>query len=114
MKGPKDKLNRRNFFSTVAVAGASVALTGACKSPTPAVHSRKLLPNVVLVTSDQQRADAVGYVSGDRVITPNIDRLAARGVSFTGCHSANPVCIPSRMSTYSGLLPHRHFTSTVW
>jgi arylsulfatase A-like enzyme len=40
--------------------------------------------------------------------TPNLDRLAARGVRFTRAYTPNAVCSPARASLMTGLLPHNH------
>jgi arylsulfatase A-like enzyme len=37
--------------------------------------------------------------------TPNLDRLAQRGVLFTNAHCAAPACNPSRVSVLTGILP---------
>lgn len=39
-------------------------------------------PNIVLITTDQMRADAIGYINS-KVITPNLDMMAKEGVVFT-------------------------------
>lgn len=66
------------------------------------------LPNLLLITTDQQRADTVGAY-GNRVCrTPNLDRLAGDGVTLDRAYVANPICMPSRASLLTGLLPHRH------
>jgi len=43
-----------------------------------------------------------------RARTPNLDRLAAEGVSFSQCFAQNPICSPSRCSMFTGLYPHAH------
>jgi arylsulfatase A-like enzyme len=40
--------------------------------------------------------------------TPNLDRLASRGVRFTRAYTPNAVCSPARASLMTGLLPHNH------
>jgi choline-sulfatase len=62
-------------------------------------------PNLLLLMTDQQRADALGCASG-WVRTPNLDRLAAEGVRFRNCVTNSPVCIPARLSLATGLYPH--------
>ena len=65
-------------------------------------------PDIVWVNCDQLRWDAVGY-AGNRVVrTPNIDRLAARGVWFENAYCASPVCSPARASWLTGTYPHSH------
>lgn len=62
-------------------------------------------PNVLFIAIDDLR-DWVGYLGHNpQTKTPNIDRLAARGVAFTRSYCAAPVCNPSRAALMSGLRP---------
>src|SRR5205814_8418475 len=68
-------------------------------------------PNVLFIAVDDLR-DWVGYLGKNpQTRTPNIDRLAARGVAFTHSYCAAPVCNPSRAALMSGLRP---FTTGVY
>jgi arylsulfatase A-like enzyme len=70
-------------------------------------NAAKQRPNILLITSDQQRADCFGF--GNRHIrTPHLDRLAKRGTRFAACITPNLVCQPSRASMLTGLLPLTH------
>ncbi len=51
---------------------------------------------------DQLRFDALGCYGNGIIRTPNIDRLAARGVTFDNAYSNTPVCMPARHSLISG------------
>ncbi len=62
-------------------------------------------PNILLLMTDQQRADALGC-SGGWVETPHLDRIAAGGVRFENCVTNAPVCVPARLSLATGLYPH--------
>jgi len=64
--------------------------------------------NVILLHTDQQRADSLGCNGNPFVRTPNLDRLAAGGTTFTRHIAANPVCSPSRASLLTGLYPPGH------
>lgn len=64
-------------------------------------------PNILLVTSDQQRADCFGF-EGRRVHTPHLDQLAKQGTRFSACMAPNPVCQPSRASILTGQLCLTH------
>ncbi len=64
-------------------------------------------PNILLITSDQQRGDCFGF-EGRRVKTPHLDRMAAEGTRFSACITPNVVCQPSRASILTGLLPRTH------
>ncbi|MCB1230082.1 MAG: sulfatase [Verrucomicrobiae bacterium] len=63
-------------------------------------------PNVLFLAVDDMK-DWVGCLGGyeGTVHTPNIDRLAARGVLFTNAHCPSPKCAPSRAAIMTGLMP---------
>ena len=62
-------------------------------------------PNVLFIAVDDLR-DWVGYLGrNSQTKTPNIDKLAAKGVYFTRAYCAAPVCNPSRAALMSGLRP---------
>ncbi len=62
-------------------------------------------PNVLFIAVDDLR-DWVGYFGHNpQVKTPNYDRLARMGTSFTRAYCASPVCNPSRAALMSGLRP---------
>jgi arylsulfatase A-like enzyme/Tfp pilus assembly protein PilF len=63
--------------------------------------------NVLLVTIDTLRADALSAYGGP-ARTPNLDRLASHGARFTFAHSHTVVTLPSHTSILSGLLPYEH------
>ncbi len=64
-------------------------------------------PNLLFLMADQYRHDYLGCAGADFVRTPNLDRIAARGVRFTNCFSNSPVCAPARIGLASGLRPDR-------
>lgn len=64
-------------------------------------------PNIIFITSDQQRADCYGF-AGRRVRTPHLDRFAGQGTRFSACITPNLVCQPSRASMLTDMLPLTH------
>ena len=63
-------------------------------------------PNILLIAIDDLN-DWVGCMDGHpQAKSPNIDRLAQRGVLFTNAHCQAPICGPSRTSLWTGLYPH--------
>ena len=64
-------------------------------------------PDIVLVITDQQRYDQVGYRGGGHYDSPNLDELARRGVVFEAAYSASTTCVPARVGLLTGLLHHR-------
>lgn len=63
-------------------------------------------PNILVISTDQQRFDTLGCYGNPHVHTPNLDHLAAEGIVFTHCFAPNPVCAPSRAAMYTGRWPH--------
>jgi arylsulfatase A-like enzyme/Tfp pilus assembly protein PilF len=64
--------------------------------------------DVVLITIDTLRADAVGFAGNRRVETPALDRLAAAGRVFGDAHAHNVVTLPSHTNILTGLYPYQH------
>jgi arylsulfatase A-like enzyme len=61
--------------------------------------------NILFISIDDLN-DWIGCLGGHPdVKTPNMDRLARRGVLFTNAHCAAPLCNPSRASLMTGVLP---------
>ncbi len=59
-------------------------------------------PNIIYIFSDQHRGDTLGCVGHPAVITPNLDKLASEGVTFTRCYTNSPLCMPARASMMTG------------
>jgi arylsulfatase A-like enzyme len=106
-------LKRREFLELVG--GGTLSLVYGCSSDssepdagncTPvAAAGAPDRPNVLFVSIDDLN-DWIGVLGGHpQALTPNIDRLAARGVLFSNAHCNAPVCKPSRTSVISGLRP---------
>ncbi len=64
-------------------------------------------PNILLITSDQQRGDCFGF-EGRNIHTPHLDQLARDGTRFATCITPSLVCQPARASLLTGLLPLTH------
>lgn len=64
-------------------------------------------PNVLLITVDDLNAWVGALNKHPLAKTPNIDKLAAKGISFTNAHAAAPVCAASRAALMSGVSPHK-------
>jgi arylsulfatase A-like enzyme len=84
---------------TTAAAGFLLAL--ALVMPVHAANSR---PNVLFLISDDLNCD-LGSYGHPLVKSPNLDRLASRGVQFNQAYCQYPVCGPSRASFMTGLYP---------
>jgi len=65
------------------------------------------MTNIVVIVSDHLSTRAVGaYGESDWADTPNIDRLAERGVVFENMYTSYPLCGPSRAAFWTGRFPH--------
>ncbi|MBA0126399.1 sulfatase-like hydrolase/transferase [Haloechinothrix sp. YIM 98757] len=67
-------------------------------------------PNILLIMTDEQRADHVGFGGHPLLHTPNLDALAAGGMRFDRAFVANPICMPNRSSILTGRVPSVHGT----
>jgi arylsulfatase A-like enzyme len=65
-------------------------------------------PNIVFITSDDHRWDALGAAGNPAIHTPELDRLAARGVYFRQATTHVSMCLPVRATLLTGLPPHQH------
>ena len=63
-------------------------------------------PNIILIMTDQQRADSIGALGAPWMKTPNLDRLIEEGTRFTNCFVTSPVCVGARASLFNGMYPH--------
>lgn len=68
--------------------------------------------NILLITSDQQRWDTIGY-NNNILKTPNINVLAREGIIFDRAYTTNPTCTPARVSILTGQYPSRHGCYTI-
>ncbi|MBD1420869.1 sulfatase [Sphingobacterium chuzhouense] len=71
---------------------------------TAAQSNRQEMPNILMIAVDDLN-DFIGAMGNPDAITPNIDKLASQGVTFTNAHCQAPLCGPSRASIMTGLRP---------
>ena len=60
-------------------------------------------PNILFITTDQQRFDTIAALGYDHMITPQLDWLCDEGIAFTRAYSSSPVCVPARATIMTGL-----------
>src|SRR5687768_378523 len=65
-------------------------------------------PNLILITTDQQRGDCLSCDGHPCVETPYLDELAGRGVRFTKAYTAVPSCTPARSAILTGMDQWNH------
>ena len=59
-------------------------------------------PNILFIMSDEHDAAVTGCYGDKLVRTPNLDRLAANGITFDACYTPSPLCVPCRLSITAG------------
>ena len=92
-------MKRRTFLKAAAASAVSAPLV------TP-LRGAPRRPNILIVMTDQQFSEALSCRIGRRHLhTPNMDGLAANGTFFTRAYCANPLCVPSRTSMFTGRYP---------
>src|SRR5579872_5090621 len=81
-----------------------------CAAPLPLLaQSRKSTrPNIIIFYVDELRATALRLYRPDGLETPNLARLAGRGVLFDNAFTPHPLCVPARVSLWTGQYSHTH------
>lgn len=94
----------RRFVALALICGSS-AFVRQINAETVNNQSR---PNIVMIFTDDQRHDAVGYSGNHAVSTPHLDRLANNGTVFQNCFVNTSICAISRANLLTGQYPSRH------
>lgn len=70
-------------------------------------------PNIILIMADDMGYEALSSNGSESCKSPNLDKLAAKGVRFTNCFS-NPICTPSRVKLMTGQYNVRNYVKFGW
>ena len=105
-------MKRRNFLKYCASTAGASLITGSLfaaggmtmKNQTMNLRVGKKLPNIIFIMADDLGYGDVNCLNtnSDKIPTPNIDRLAAKGMIFTDSHSGSAVCTPTRYGVVTG------------
>ena len=93
-----NRTGRRGFLAGGFAAAARAALP----------QSRAPRPNILFLLTDDQRWDTLGAMGNAIIKTPNLDRLAAQGVTFRNNFCTTAICMSSRASILTGLYMRAH------
>ncbi len=89
-------MDRRDFLKTFAAAALPVPLKAAARKP-----------NIIIVLADDMGYADVGFTGVKDIRTPNIDRIAHEGVTFTNGYVSHPFCSPTRAGLMTGRYQQR-------
>jgi arylsulfatase A len=99
-------------FRRLAAWCCAALVTASFGSAAPAPAPKP--PNIVLILADDMGWNQVGYHGSSWYETPNIDRIARRGIQFRHAYSAAPICSPTRAALMTGKAPARlHITDYI-
>lgn len=93
------------FNTSLKLRGITCGLMGLCLFIIEARAQKQSPPNILIIMTDQQTADAMGNAGNKDLHTPAMDKLAQNGVRFTRAYCAQPLCTPSRTAIFSGKMP---------
>jgi arylsulfatase A-like enzyme len=102
-----NQIPRRQFLKISGAMGASLAAWPLVGRAAPK-DGKPVRPNILVFLTDDHGQWAQHAYGNSELVTPNLDRLAARGVRMTQAFTPCPVCSPSRASFFTGRMPSQH------
>jgi arylsulfatase A-like enzyme len=96
--------NRRDFVKTTVTGAIATGLSSSFSLGQEVVRKK---PNVVILFIDDLGYGDIGCFGNERIPTPHIDSLAAKGAKCTMSYITNPPCSPSRCSLMTGMYAQR-------
>lgn len=103
-----NKLPRRKFLKLSGAAGAGLAAWPLARSSAAPAVGGPVRPNILVFLTDDHGQWAQQAYGNSELKTPNLDRLAARGIRMRQAFTTCPVCSPARASFFTGRMPSQH------
>jgi arylsulfatase A-like enzyme len=100
-----EQMNRRDFMKVLGV-GAAIAPMSLANISSNSEKPSAGKPNIVIIMTDQQRADICKREGFELDTTPFLDSLARRGTWFNRAYTSMPACAPARTSMLTGRYPN--------
>ena len=98
-------ISRSTIHYSAALLAAMISLIGLQECTLQDNEAGK--PNIVFIMIDDLGYGDLGCYGNRSILTPNIDRLASKGLRFTDFHSNGPMCTPTRAAFVTGMYQHR-------
>lgn len=83
-----------------------VLISSACAVGQGEAKKSQSFKNVIFIVGDDHSANVIGAYGNRLIRTPNLDRMAQRGILFEHAYVSSPLCSPSRQSLLTGKYPH--------
>ncbi len=99
MPNNTENISRRQFLNTVTASTLGMALS---QGRAAGLLKSAKKPNILWIMSDEHNPAVAGCYGNVIAHTPNIDSLAAEGITFDAHYCNSPLCVPSRLSITSG------------
>ncbi|MHC4482677.1 MAG: arylsulfatase [Planctomycetota bacterium] len=93
------KVTRRSFLKAIGLGTAAFAMPRQLL----ASDAAKQKPNIILIVADDLGYGDLRCYGQQKILTPNIDQLAAQGTLFSQAYAGSTVCAPSRCSLMTGM-----------
>jgi len=94
----KSNITRRSFLQALGFGTAALAVPGVLRAGV----SKKPKPNIIFILADDLGYGDLGCYGQQKILTPNIDKMASEGMRFTQAYAGSCVCAPSRCSLITG------------
>ncbi len=65
-------------------------------------------PNILLITTDQQRFDTINAMGNEHIYTPHLNWLMDQGINFRRCYTDSPICMAARATIMTGKHGYTH------
>jgi arylsulfatase A-like enzyme len=102
------KIPRRDFLKLSGAVGAGLAAWPWTPSSAATATAAPKRPNILVFLTDDHGQWAQHAYGNSELKTPNLDRLAARGIRMRQAFTTCPVCSPARASFFTGRMPSQH------
>lgn len=97
-------MKRREFVKSVGLGVVSLAVPGCLdRKPGKAILKK---PNILFIMTDDHASHAMSCYGSKINKTPNLDRIADKGIRFDNCFCTNSICAPSRAVILTGKHSH--------
>ena len=101
-------MQRRKFIKMSGAIGAGLIAAPLLQRPSAKAAENVKRPNILVFLTDDHSQPAQHSYGNSEVLTPNMDRLAARGTRMVQAFTTCPVCSPARASFFTGRMPSQH------